>query len=136
MAKRNRTIDNTGVLMSGNLVDIDAVTGTGVTPVQAAAVAQPLKDWLDSLPYYLDDQGVLAYKSATTSLSHTPALRYAPPHPLAGQLIEALYTDGAYATMRGGAPMPFIDFDMIGPHALQQFLLVMNQILTTQASAT
>ena len=108
--------------------------GPGVT--QAAEVAGPLKVFLDSLPYYLDDQKKLAYRSASIAINHTPVLTYKAPHPKAGEVAAALYTDGAYATMRGGAPMPAIDMDMIGPYALEQLLIILNQILATQVSAT
>lgn len=134
--KRNRTIDNSGVMLDGNLMDLDPITGTGVTEEQAAEIAGPLKVFLDSLPYYLDDQKKLAYKSASIAINHTPVLTYKAPHPKAGKVAAALYTDGAYATMRGGAPMPAIDMDMIGPYALEQLLIILNQILATQVSAT
>lgn len=134
--KRNRTIDNSGVMLDGNLMDLDPITGTGVTEEQAAEIAGPLKVFLDSLPYYLDDQKKLAYRSASIAINHTPVLTYKAPHPKAGEVAAALYTDGAYATMRGGAPMPAIDMDMIGPYALEQLLIILNQILETQISAT
>lgn len=135
MTLRNRTIDNTGVRMDGSLLDLDPITGSGVTVEQAAAVAAPLAGFLASLPYYLDDQGKLAYKSATIAINHEPVLTYGPNHPLAGQVAAALYTDGAYATMRGGAPMPFFDMDMISPYALEQLLKVLNEILAVQVNA-
>lgn len=135
MAIRNRTIDSTGVQLSGELLNLDPITGTGVDATQAAAIAAPLKGWLDSLPYYLDEQGKIAYKSASIAINHPPVLTYAEGHPLAGQVAKALYDDGAYITMRGGAPMPFIDMDMISPYALEQLLKVLNEILEVQVNA-
>lgn len=137
MVDRNRTIDNTGVRLDGTLLDLDVPTGLSVTTAQATGVSAPLKTFIDSLPYYLDEQGKLAYKSATIAINHSPVkLKYKAPHPLAGSPIVAQYNDGAYATMRGGAPMPFIDLDMIGPTALEKFLGVLNEIYEAQVSAT
>lgn len=136
MAIRNRTIDNSGIIMNGSLLDLDPITTSGVTPTQAAAIAAPLAGWLDSLPYYLDEQGKLAYKSASNAINHTPVLTYGPGHPLEGQVAEALYNDGAYITMRGGAPMPFVDMDGIPAYALEKILTVLNEILAVQVAAT
>ena len=133
---RNRTIDDSGVRLDGNMWDLPPITGTGVTTVQAAALAQPLLYWLQQLPYQLDDQGKIDYRSNTLALSHAPELTYAAPHPLVGQPIKALYNDGAYVQRYGGAPMPFIDFENIHPHTLEMLLLLMTGIVQNIASAT
>lgn len=133
---RNRTIDDTGTLLDGNLLVIPPVEDTGVTPEQAVAVAGPLANWIASLPYYLDEQDQIAYRGNTTTLTHTPELRYGPGHPQEGELIEAAWNDGAYVVQYGGAPMPFIDMDLIGPVALRNLLIILRQILQAQASAT
>lgn len=135
MPDRNRTIDDSGVRLGGDLLDIPPITGTGVSEEDALAIAAPLIAWLDSLPYYLDEQNQLAYKSATTTLNHLPTLVYGPNHPDSGDPIWAQFNDGAYATMHGGAPMPFIDMDMISPVALRQLLIILTQIASVQASA-
>jgi len=136
MPDRNRTIDDSGIRLGGNLLELAPITGTGVAPEDALAISGPLAAFLNSLPYYLDEQGHLAYKSNTTTLTHTPILRYGPTHPLAGELITALFNDGAYAVQYGGAPMPFIDLDMIGPVALRMLLKILTEIAEVQASAT
>lgn len=133
---RNRTIDDSGVRLDGNMWDLPPITGTGVSNVQAAALAQPLLYWLQQLPYQLDEHGKIDYRSNTIALSHAPALTYGPGHPLVGQPIEALYSDGAYVQRYGGAPMPFIDFDSIPPYTLEMLLVLLNGIVQNIASAT
>lgn len=136
MPERNRTIADSGIRLGGNLLEIPPITGTGITAATAITLASPLVNFIGSLPYYLDAENQLAYKSNTTTLAHTPILRYGPTHPRAGQLIRAQFNDGAYALQYGGAPMPFIDMDMIGPVALKSLLKVLTEIAETQASAT
>lgn len=136
MPERNRTIGDSGIRLGGNLLDLPPITGTGVSSEDAVAIAGPLVAFIQSLPYYLDEQGQLSYKSNTIALNHTPELEYGPGHPLAGEPITALYNDGAYAMQYGGAPMPFIDMDLISPVALKQLLTILNEIATVQASAT
>jgi len=136
MPERNRTIGDSGIRLGGNLLEMPPIVGTGVSAPNAIAVAAPLVAFIASLPYYLDTEGQLAYKSNTTTLTHLPILRYGANHPLAGELIEALFNDGAYALQYGGAPMPFIDMDMIGPVALKSLLKVLTEIAEIQASAT
>jgi hypothetical protein len=136
MPDRNRTITDSGVRLSGNLLEIPPIEDLGVTPEDALAIAAPLIAFIDSLPYYLDEQNQLAYKSSTIAINHTPILEYGPGHPDEGDPIMAKFNDGAYATRYGGAPMPFIDMDMIGPVALKQLLIVLNEIAAVQASAT
>lgn len=136
MSDPNRTIYDTGVRLSGKLLDLPAPVGTGVTPVQAAEVAQPLIDFLNMIPYTLDENGVIDYRTSTNALTHMPVLTYAPGHPKAGQLIEADHFGGAYITRYGGAPMPFIDMDMIPPYALQKVLVALHEVLAAQLSAT
>lgn len=133
---RNRTIDDSGVRLDGDLWDIPPITGTGVTPEQAAELVAPLMMFLDQIPYRLDAHGKIDYQSNTLALSHAAQLTYGPPHPLAGQTIEALYSDGAYIQKFGGAPMPYIDFDTISPYALEQLLRVFLKIANTIAEAT
>lgn len=135
-APRNRTIDDSGVRLDGDLWDIPPIIGTGVTPTQAAELAGPLVAWINQLPYRLDAHGKLDYQSNTIALSHAAQLTYGPGHPLAGQTIEALYSDGAYIIRYGGAPMPYIDFDNMPPYTLEMLLRVMTQLATTIASAT
>ena len=135
-APRNRTIDDSGVRLDGDLWDIPPITGTGVTPEQAAELVAPLLMWLDQIPYRLDAHGKIDYQSNTLALSHAAQLTYGPGHPLEGQTIEALYSDGAYIIRFGGAPMPFIDFDTIPPYALEQLLRVMRGLAETIANAT
>ena len=133
---RNRTIDDSGVRLDGDMWDIPPITGTGVTPEQAAELAAPLQLWLAQLPHKLDAHGKLEYASNTLALSHMPQLRYGPGHPLEGELIWARYSDGAYVQRFGGAPMPFIDFDSIHPHTLEMLLRLLTSITATIASAT
>jgi len=136
MPERNRTIDDSGIRLDGHLIDFPAITGTGVNAGQAAALAGPLVAFLNMLPYYLDSTGALAYKSNTTTLTHTPELTYGPNHPLAGQPITALFSDGAYPIQFGNAPMPFIDMDMFPPHTLRQLLVILTDIRDTILNAT
>lgn len=136
MPERNRTIDDSGIRLDGNLLDFPQITGTSVTPEQAAALAGPLQALLDMIPYQLDERGTLDYRSNTIALNHTPVLRYGEGHPLEGELITALWSDGAYATRFGNAPMPFIDMDMIPPHTLTQFLRVLTDIRNVIVNAT
>ena len=133
---QNRTISDSGVQLSGDLLNLPAVTGTGVTPAQAADVAGPLLAFLAMIPYELDQYGRVAYKSNTRALTHAPELTYGPEHPLAGQTIDALYSDGAYITRFGGAPMPFIDWDFIPPITMEKLLQALTEIAQAQASAT
>ena len=133
---QNRTITDSGVQLSGNLFSFPPIVGTGVTPAQAAAMAAPLLAFLASLPYYLDEHGVIAYRTNTLALSHEPELTYGPGHPLAGQPIVAGYSDGDYITRFGGAPMPFIDMDTIPPYALQQWLNYLYGIRDAILNAT
>lgn len=133
---RNRTIDDSGVRLSGDLWDIPPITGTGVTPAQAAELAGPLTLWLQQLPYQLDEHGRIDYRSNTIALSHAAALVYGPGHPLEGQPAEAMYSDGAYVQRFGGAPMPFIDFDQWPPHTLEMMLRLLKTIQETLVNAT
>lgn len=133
---RNRTTSDSGVRLGGDLFNFPPITGTGVNPAVAAELAGPLLSFLASLPYYLDEQGKLAYKSNTLALSHEPELIYGPDHPLAGQKIWALYSDGAYMTRFGNAPMPFIDMDQIPPHTLEILLKILQEAANTIANAT
>jgi hypothetical protein len=128
MPYENRTIHDSGVRLDGNLLDIATPAGTGVTPAQAAALAAPLLDFLNMIPYSLDEHGRIAYRTNTLALTHQPILVYAPNHPLAGQPILAQYNDGDYITRHGGAPMPFIDFDTIPPYALEKLLGALYEI--------
>ena len=136
MADRNRTIHDSGIRLDGNLLDIVTPTATGVTPPQAGALAQPLLDYLACIPYELDEQGEIAYRTPTMTLTHTPELTYAANHPLAGQPILADFNGGDYITRHGGAPMPFIDMDMIPPHALKVFLQHLYEIRDAILNAT
>lgn len=136
MPARNRSIDDSGVRLDGSLFDFTPITGTGVTPAQAIAVAGPLTEFLNSLPYYLDERGTLAYRSGSTALHHTPELRYGPDHPQAGELIFASGEHAAYVTKHGGAPMPFIDLDTVSPHALTQLLTILTEAQAAMLNAT
>ena len=136
MTHENRTIHDTGVRLDGNLLDIATPSGTGVTPAQALALASPLTDFLNMIPYSLDEHGRIAYRTNTLAMTHTPVLTYAPGHPLAGQPILAGYNDGDYITRHGGAPMPFIDMDTIPPHALEKLLGALYEIRNAQLNAT
>ena len=136
MPQRNRTIDDSGVRLDGSLFDFAPITGTGVTTAQAIAVAGPLTEFLESLPYYLDERGTLAYRSGSLALHHTPELRYGPDHPQAGELIFASGENAAYVTKHGGAPMPFIDMDNIPPHTLQMWLNFLYGIRDAVLNAT
>jgi hypothetical protein len=133
---RNRTIDDAGVRLDGKLWDIPPITGTGVSPTQAAAIAGPLALWIAQLPYQLDERGRLDYRSNTISLSHKAELTYGPGHPLAGQTIEALYSDGSYINRFGGAPMPYIDFDNMPPYTLELLLGLLTDIRNAMLNAT
>ena len=136
MPQRNRTIDDSGVRLDGSLFDFAPITGTGVTTAQAIAVAGPLTEFLESLPYYLDERGTLAYRSGSLALHHTPELRYGPDHPQAGELIFASGENAAYVTKHGGAPMPFIDMDTIPPYALEKLLGALYEIRNAVLNAT
>ena len=136
MPARNRTVDDSGVRLDGSLFDFAAVTGTGVTTAQAIAVAAALTEFLESLPYYLDERGTLAYRSGSLALHHTPELRYGPDHPQAGELIFASGENAAYVTKHGGAPMPFIDLDTVSPHALAQLLTILTEAQAAMLNAT
>ena len=131
----NRTINDSGVRLGGDLLGLPPVVGTGVTPAQAADMAGPLLAFMAMIPYQLDEFGTLAYKSNTRALTHAPELTYGPAHPLAGQPIVALYADGAYITRFGGAPMPFIDWDMFPPHTLEKLLAALQEVATAQLNA-
>ena len=133
---QNRTISDSGVQLGGTMFQPVPVTGTGVTTTQAAALAAPIMQFLASLPFTLDERGVLAYRTNTLALSHEPALTYGPGHPLEGQLIFAGYSDGDYITRFGGAPMPFIDMDNIPPHTLQMWLNFLYGIRNAVLNAT
>lgn len=136
MPQRNRSIDDSGVRLDGSLFDFTPITGTGLTSAQAIALAGPLTEFLNSLPYYLDERGTLAYRSGPIALHHTPELRYGPDHPQAGELIFASGEHAAYVTKHGGAPMPFIDLDTVSPHALTQLLTILNEMQTAMLNAT
>lgn len=136
MSDRNRTINDSGVRLDGNLLALAAPTGTGVTPAQAADAAQPLLDFLAMIPYDLDEFGKIAYRTNTLTLDHAPELTYAPGHPLAGQPILADYSGGDYITRFGGAPMPFIDFDTIPPYALEKLLGALHEVRDAILNAT
>lgn len=132
----NRTITDSGVQLDGNLFSPGIITGTGVTPAQAIALAAPLVAWLESIPYTLDERGVLSYRSGSVALTHAPELLYAPGHPKAGQPIFADYLDGDIITRYSGAPMPFLDFDTIDPHALKNLLNVLRSVRDAILNAT
>lgn len=132
----NRTITDSGVRLDGNLLGIATPSASGVTPSQAIALAQPLMDFLDLIPYELDEAGRIAYRTNTLAINHTPVLRYAAGHPKAGELIEAGYSDGDQATKFGGAPMPFIDFDTISPYALEKLLGALYEVRNAILNAT
>lgn len=136
MPQRNRTIDDSGVRLDGSLFDFTPITGTGLTSAQAIALAGPLTEFLNSLPYYLDERGTLAYRSGPIAMHHTPELRYGPDHPQAGELIFASGEHAAYVTKHGGAPMPFIDLDTVSPHALTQLLTILNEMQAAMLNAT
>lgn len=132
----NRTIQDSGVQLENLPHDLPAITGTGVTPAQAAALAAPITAFLASLPYELDERGILAYRTNTLALSHPAYLTYGPGHPLAGQPINAGWNDGDYITQHGGAPMPFIDLDRMPPDVLNKLLKIFQNLAVTVASAT
>jgi hypothetical protein len=132
----NRTLSDSGVRMSGDILNLAPITGTGVSSPQAAALAAPLIAWMQSLPYALDEHGKIGYKLPTIALNHAPILEYGAGHPNEGQPIVAEWNDGAYATLHGGAPMPFSDLDMIPPYALEVLLKVLTEISVNIASAT
>lgn len=136
MTKINRTTTDSGVRLDGDLLDLVAPTGTGVTSAQALALAGPLDTFLALIPYELDEYGKIGYRTATNALTHTPAMVYADGHPLAGQPAVADRSGGDYHTRFGGAPMPFIDFDMIPPFALEKMLGALNEIRAAIVSAT
>ena len=136
MPQRNRTIDDSGVRLAGSLFDVAPITGTGVTTAQAIAVTGPLTEFLESLPYYLDERGTLAYRSGSLALHHPPELRYGPGHPQAGELIFASGENAAYVIKHGGAPMPFIDLDTVSPHALAQLLTILTEAQAAMLNAT
>lgn len=136
MSKQNRTINDSGVRLDGNLLDLAPPAGTGVTPAQAAALAQPILDFLAMIPFDLDEHGKLAYRTATNTMTHTPVLLYAAGHPLAGQPILADFSGGDYITRFGGAPMPFVDFDTIPPYALEKILGAVHEIRNAVLNAT
>ncbi len=133
---QNRTISDSGVQLGSTMFAQAPIAGTGVTPAQALAMAAPVMQFLASLPFYLDERGVLGYRTNTLALSHEPELVYGPGHPNAGQPILAGFSDGDYITRFGGAPMPFIDMDTIPPHALQMWLNYLYGIRDTILNAT
>ena len=120
----NRTINDSGVRLAGDLFSFPAINDSGVIQL------------LNIIPYTLDEHGVIGYRTNTLALSHQPELTYGPGHPLAGQAIFAGYSDGDYHTRFGGVPMPFIDMDTIPPHALQQFLNLIQGIRDAILNAT
>lgn len=132
----NRTINDSGVRLAGDLFSFPAITGSGVSPAQALALATPVIQLLNIIPYTLDEHGVIGYRTNTLALSHQPELTYGPGHPQAGQAIFAGYSDGDYHTRFGGVPMPFIDMDTIPPHALQQFLNLIQGVRDAILNAT
>lgn len=136
MPFNNRTITDSGVRLDGNLLALQAPAGTGVTPLQAVEMAQPLLDFLAMIPYELDEHGRIAYRTNTLAITHTPVLTYADGHPLAGQPIVAKFSDGDYITRFGGAPMPFIDFDTIPPYALEKLLGALHEVRDAMLNAT
>jgi hypothetical protein len=133
---QNRTINDSGVQLENLPHDLAPITGTGVTPAQAAALAAPLTAFIASLPYELDERGILAYRTNTLALSHPAYLTYGPGHPLAGQPINAGWNDGDYITKHGGAPMPFIDMDRMPVDVLNKLLKTLQNMAVTVASAT
>jgi hypothetical protein len=135
MGEINRSLTDTGVMLSGQIFAAAPIVGTGVTPAQAVAMAAPILAFLATIPYTLDEHGRIAYRMADTHMNHLPELRFAAPHPRAGELIWASY-EGDYHTMHGGAAMPWVDLDYIPPHALEIMLKVMTTMATTVASAT
>ena len=132
----NRTINDSGVQLENLPHDLPPIVSTGVSLAQAAALAAPITAFLASLPYELDERGVLAYRTNTLALSHPAYLRYGPGHPLAGQPINAGWNDGDYITQHGGAPMPFIDMDRIPADMLNKLLKILQNMAVTIASAT
>jgi hypothetical protein len=137
---RNRTSLPGNTDLSGKLYDNDPITGTGVTPEQAAEIAMPLDVFLRSIPYEVDARGNLAYKTSVPALTHAPELTYADNHPdpsLAGQPAEAMYqARQSYMVRHGGAPMPFIDMDGIQPEMLAKLLTILTNIRDQQMNAT
>ena len=136
MSDQNRTLTDSGVRLNGNLLDVTPITGTGMSPAQAIAAAQPIVDFLACLPYTLDEFGEIAYRGNSTTLTHTPELTYAVGHPLAGQLINADFSGGDYAIKFGGGPMPFIDMDTIPPFALKKWLQALHDFRDAILNAT
>lgn len=136
MPWENRTIGDSGVVLDGSLFNFAPIVGTGVTPAQAAALAQPVQDFLDLLPYTLDEHNQLAYREHTIALHHAPELVYASYHPLAGQPIVADWNGGDRAIRYQGAPMPFIDMDFIDAHSLRNMLIMLYSVRDALLNAT
>lgn len=133
---RNRTAEDSGVIIDGPYFASTPITGLGVTPAQTAALAAPLLAFLQQIPYDLDEKGQLAHRKSTRALNHLAELVYAPDHPDAGQPVFAGLLDGDYITKYGGAPMPFIDMDRIHPDTLAIILSIMTTMATQIATAT
>lgn len=133
---RNRTAYDSGVKLDGPLFAGSPITGTGVTPVQAAALAAPLAQFLAQIPYDIDANGRLAAKKSSRALQHAAALTFAPGHPKAGQPVMAELLGGDYITKYGGAPMPYLDLDYIPPAALEPLLGILNGMLADIVAAT
>lgn len=136
MAFQNRTVNDSGVNLGGLPVALAPITGTGVTPAQAASLAAPVLAMLAQFPYELDERGMLAYRTGTIALTHPAWLTYGPDHPLAGQPIQADWNNGDTITRHGGAPMPFIDMDRMPADVLNKLLKMLQQMAVNIASAT
>lgn len=136
---RNRTAYDSGVRLDGIMFAGVPITGTGVSPAQAAALAAPLAAFLQQIPYDLDSEGRLAYTASIGTLNHLAELKYAPDHPdpaKQGQPVMADLLGGDYITKYGGAPMPFIDLDRIEPQALESLLIILYGLLGQMTTAS
>ena len=134
---RNRTTTDSGVRLDGNFQDVIVPQGLGISPAQAVGAAAPLINFLNSLPYTLDETGeAIGYRTNTLALTHESELRFAPGHPNAGERVMAQFSGGDYVTRFGGAPMPFLDLDVIDPFALLQVLKILYAIRDAQINAT
>lgn len=135
----NRTSIPGGTSLDGKQFAFPPITGTGITPVQAAAAAAPILAVLSMIPYKLNDKGTIDHRHSSRALSHAPELRYSNDHPdpaLAGKPINSDLLGGAYIAQYGGAPMPHIDMDHIHPETLARFLLILEEAAAAIASAT
>lgn len=137
---RNRTSIPGGTNIGGELFPVVPITGTGITPAQAAAAAAPIEALLSIIPYELDHTGRLDYRKAPRAMTHAPELTYANdprvPPALRGQTIDQGLYEAAYIAQYGGAPMPYLDLDSIHPTALEHIIGILNSIRTAVATAT